>query len=123
MTATVTIIDNLYDSNDATGRKSIFATVSLTNPYTAGGELVTVSSWFKTKFLGGRVTAIEPSVAIAAVGAMALATIRADTSSYTTVKLQLLNVGLTGTANAGLLVDSTVANTSNSTCTINLIGY
>lgn len=123
MTATVTIIDNTYDSNEGQGRKRIFATVSLTNPYTAGGESITVSSWFKAKFLGGNVTMVNPSVAIAAVGPMASAVLRADTSSYTTVLLQLLNNGLGGTSAAGVWVDNTVANVSNSTCFISLVGY
>lgn len=120
MTTTVTIIDNTYDSNIGSGRKQIFATVSCTNPYTAGGEAITVSSWFPNKFLGAGGAVYNPSVAITSIFP---AIIRADTSSVSTVKLQFLNAGLTATANAGLFVDNTVANISNVTVYTQLWGY
>lgn len=124
MTATVTLIDNQYgDSNDATGKKRIFATVSLTNPYTSGGDSITVSSYFKTKFLAGYVGAVNPSVTAANAGIAHTGLIRADTSSTTTVVLQFWNTGLTGTANAGLFVDNTTANLSDTTLQVELVGY
>ena len=123
MTATFTIIDDTYSANEASGKKRIFGTVSLTNPYTAGGEAITVSSYFKTKFLGGHVTMVQQSVAIANAGIAATGKFRGDTSSTTTAVLQFFNAGLSGTAQAGLFVDNTVANLSNTTCTVDMVGY
>lgn len=123
MTATVTIIDSTYDSNNGAGRKDIYATVSMTNPYTAGGDSIDVSSWFPNKCLGGHQVMVKPTVAIALAGPAAMSVIRADTSSTSTVLLQLLNAGLTGTSSAGLFVDNTVANISGTTLTLTLHGY
>ena len=114
MSVTLTAISGPYNVNGANGIKSRYFIASFTNPYTAGGESVTVSSYFNAAgaCIGGRVVAIDPRVAIAAVGPMAAACIRGYSASVAAVKIQLLDVGLPGTANAGLLVDSTTANIS-----------
>lgn len=123
MTATFTILDDTYSANSADGKKRIWGTVSLTNPYTAGGESITVSSYFKKEFLGGNVTLINPSVSAANAGIAQTGRFRGDTSSTTTAVLQFWNTGLTGTANAGLFVDNTTANLSNTTITVQMTGY
>ena len=123
MTATFTIVDDTYGANLADGKKRIWGTVSLTNPYTAGGESITVSSYFKTKFLGGEVTMVNASVTTANAGIASTGTFRGDTSSTTTAVLQFFNAGLSATASAGLLVDNTTSNLSNTTLTVALSGY
>jgi len=123
MSVTFTIIDSSDTANNADGKKRVYGTLSFTNPYTASGESITVSSYFPHKFLGGEVKMINPSVSIANTGLVALAKFRGDSSSVTTAVIQLFNTGLTGTANAGLLVDNTVANISNITCTVEMVGY
>lgn len=123
MSVTFTIIDDSGSANGADGRKHIFGTLSFTNPYTANGETITVSSYFPNKFLGGAVTAVNASVSAANMSKVKLAQFRGDTSSTTSAVIQLFDVGLTGTASAGLLVDNTTANISNTTCTVELWGY
>lgn len=127
MTATLTIIDDLYSANDATGRKHIFATVSSTNPYSTGGDTLTfsdISVTFPTKFLGGGVVAVNASVAAArALQAGCNSCLRADTSSTASVVLQFASIGLGGTANAGELVDNTTGNISNVTTHVEFVGY
>lgn len=122
MSLTLTVIDDVY-TNAADGTKTVRYTGSFTNPYTAGGESIDVSTLFPHKFLGGRVEMIAAAVAIAAVGPLATAVIRGDTSSTSTVVLQLLSVGLPGTTAAGAFVDNSVANISGYSCTIALTGY
>lgn len=123
MTLTLTIIDDTYSRNGADGVKRVQFTGSFTNPYTAGGESVTTSTYFGTKFLGGTVLAVEPSVGIDNTGIAMTGRFRSDTSSTTTAVLQLFNAGLSGTAKAGLFVDNTVANISNTTITFEMAGY
>jgi len=123
MTATFTIIDDQYSANEGTVHKHVFGTVSLTNPYTAGGESITVSDYFKTKVKGGDVTLVNPSVTIDNAGIAATGKFRGDTSSVTTLVLQFYNNGLTGTSKAGLYVDNTVANLSSTTVVVEMWGY
>ena len=123
MTATLTIIDDTYSANGADGRKRIFATISLTNPYTAGGESITTSTYFKTKVLGGSVTMVNPSVSAANAGIARTGTFRGDTTSTSTLLLQFWNTGLSATANAGMFVDNTVANLSGTTIYMEAVGY
>lgn len=123
MTATFTIIDDAPSGNDGSGRKRVFGTLSFTNPYTANGDSFSLSTYFPNKFLGGRVTAVNASSTTALAGLLTHATFRADTSSTATAVVQLLSVGLTGTASAGNLVDNTTANISGLTCTVELFGY
>ncbi len=123
MTTTLALIDDTFSSNESSGRKTIYASVSCTNPYTAAGELITVSTYFKSKFLGGNVVMVQPSVAIAAAGVAATAKFRGDTSSFTSAVIQLFNAGLSATAQAGLFVDSTVANISGTTFVVEMKGY
>ena len=123
MSVTFTIIDSSMDGNSADGRKRVLGTLSFTNPYTANGESFSLSSYFPNKFLGGRVTAIQQSVTAANASLLAHAAFRGDTSSTATAVIQLFSVGLSGTANAGFLVDNTTANISNATCTVELQGY
>jgi hypothetical protein len=123
MSVTFTIIDDSVSANGADGRKHIFGTLSFTNPYTASGETITVSSYFPNKFLGGAVTAVNASVSLANMSKVKLSQFRGDTTSTTSAVIQLFDVGLTGTASAGLLVDNTTANISNTTCTVELWGY
>ncbi len=123
MTATFTIIDGAVESNGADGRKRIFGTVSFTNPYTANGDSFSLSTYFPSKVLGGKVVGIGPSVTTALAGLAAHATFRCDTSSTSTAVIQLLSAGLSGTANAGNLVDNTTANVSGLTCLVEVVGY
>jgi hypothetical protein len=124
MSLTLTIIDDTYSANDGTGRKTVYFTGSLTNPYTAAGESLTSTSvYFKTKFLGGHVTAVNPSVTSALAGVARTGTFRADTSSLTLHVLQFFQTGLSGTSSAGLWVDNTTANLSATTFTVAMYGY
>lgn len=121
MTATFTIIDGAVESNGADGRKRIFGTLSFTNPYTAGGDSFSLSTYFPNKFLGGRVTAVNASVAVGLAGAIAHSTFRADTSSTATAIIQFFAGGLTTLS--GTFIDNTTANISAATCTVELFGY
>lgn len=123
MTMTFTLIDDTYSSNESSGRKTIFGTVSCTNPYTAAGDSITVSTYFKSKFLGGFVGAINPSVTAALSGLASSAKFRGDTSSVTTAVIGMWQSGLSGTASAGLWVDNTTANISATTFQVAMIGY
>lgn len=123
MTATFTLVDGAYSEQASAGRKKLFGSVSLTNPYTAGGESITVSTYFNRTFLGGHITMVNPSVSAANAGIAETGVFRGDTSSITTAVLQFFNGGLSGTANAGLQVDNTVANLSNTTVFVELNGY
>lgn len=122
MTTTFSITDDRYSANDATGRQRIFGTCSIGVPYTAGGDAITVSSYFPTKFLGGKVVGINPSTSVQAAGIAHTGTFRADPSSTTTVYLQLFNAGLTATAQAGLFVDSTI-HVQSCTVYVEMFGY
>lgn len=122
MSLTFTILDDTYSANDSTGRKRIFGTVSLTNPYTANGESFTVSTWFKTKFLGGHVTQVAAAVTTANAGIARTGTFRSDTNSVSAAVLfQMFQGGLTTLS--GTWIDNTTANLSNTTFTLELFGY
>jgi len=123
MTATFTIIDGSGESNGSDGRKRIFGTLSFTNPYTAGGDVFSLSTYFPNKFLGGRVTSVNPSVTAALTGLVTHAAFRGDTSSTASAVIQLFSVGLSATSSAGALVDNTTANVSGLTCNVELFGY
>lgn len=123
MTTTLTIIDDQYSANGIDGRKRLNFLISCTNPYSTGGEIITVSSYFPNKFLGGRVTMVNPSVTVDLTGIAASGTFRATTASTTTVLLQLLNTGLPVTAAVGRWVDNTVANISTTSFYAELVGY
>lgn len=123
MSLTFTIIDSSDTVNTSDGLKHIRGTFSFTNPYTAAGESLSLSTYFPNKFLGGQVLQINPSVTLALTTNMALGKFRGDTTSTTTAVFQMFNVGLSATASAGLLVDNTTANISGSTCTVELWGY
>ncbi len=123
MTMTFTLIDDTYSSNESSGRKQIFGTVSCTNPYTAGGDTFSISTYFKAKFLGGVVTAVNQSTAIGLAGVAGSAKFRGDTSSFTSAVVTLFQTGLSATATAGLWVDNTTANISTATFQAVLIGY
>lgn len=131
MTLTLSIIDDTYSANDAMGRKDLLFTGSFVNPYTAGGETCDFSSYFKRKFYGGGIRAVNASVTTALSGIVSSGTFRGDTNSVATTNLstgggnpvlQLWAIGLSGTANAGLRVDNTTANISASTVIISAIG-
>ncbi len=124
MTLTLTVIDDQYGNNGGDGVKRMRFTGSFTNPYTAGGEAVTLTSYFKTKFLGGNPAAIiNGNVAIALAGVGATARFRGDPNTTLAAKIQLFNAGLSGTAAAGLFVDNTTADLSTLTTTIHAEGY
>ena len=124
MSTTLTVIDSTYtDVNDSTGKKRLFATLSLTNPYTTGGDLLTVSSYFPNKFLSMYVGSVQQNVSAANAGVARTATARGDTSGTTSIAIQLWNAGLPTTSSAGLFVDNTVSNISNITFNVELIGY
>lgn len=125
MTALLTLTDDVYSANNGDGRKRLYGNVSLTNPYTAGGETISFSTYFSggvAKFDGGVITMINPSVSATNAGIASTGKFRGDNSSTGSAVLQLWNTGLTGTANAGLLVDNTVANLSSTTFFVELIG-
>jgi hypothetical protein len=119
MTTTITPIDSTYSANDSTGRKRLFVTASVTNPYSTGGEAIDLTSYLKTKFLGGSVAGINPSVSAANAAVASTAQFRADSSSLTP-KLQMWNTPLTAT---GVLVDNTIANLSGTTIYLEVVGY
>ncbi len=121
MTMTFTLIDDTYSSNESSGRKHIFGSVSCTNPYTAGGDTFTISTYFKSKFLGGVVTAVNPSVAIGLAGLAGTARFRGDTSSFTSAVVTLFQGGLTTLS--GTWIDNTTANISATTFQALLMGY
>jgi len=124
MSVTFTILDDSNSANGADGRKHIFGVLSFTNPYTASGESLTVSTYFPNKFLGGKVTAVSAAVTSALAGLAHTGTFRGDSSSTTAAVLfQLFQTGLAGTASAGLWVDNTTANISATTCTVEMWGY
>lgn len=124
MSVTFTILDDSNSANNPDGRKHIFGVLSFTNPYTAAGESLTVSTYFPSKFLGGKVTAVSGAVTAALAGLAHTGTFRGDSSSTATAVLfQLFQSGLPGTASAGLWVDNTTANISATTCTVEMWGY
>ncbi len=123
MTMTLTLIDDTYSSNESSGRKLIFGSVSCTNPYTAVGDLITISTYFKSKFLGGFVGSVNASVTAALAGLASSAKFRGDTSSFTTAVIGLWQTGLSGTASAGLWVDNTTGNISATTFVVGMYGY
>lgn len=119
MSLTLTAIDDRYQANQGDTKRMWF-TGSLTNPYTANGESVGVNTYFPKQFLGGKVTAVNPSVTAANAGIASTGTFRADTASVASSAalapvLQFFQTGLTGTASAGGFVDNTTANLSNTT--------
>ncbi len=114
MTATLTLTDDIYSTNTSDGNKTLYFNISLTNPYTAGGEIITVSSYFPNKVHGGQILMVNPSVAVANAGLASHSTFRGTNTSTTSVALQFFNVSLGG-ATAGNFVDNTVANLSNTT--------
>lgn len=122
MTTIVTLTDDTYSANSSDGRKRIYASISCVNPYSTGGESITTSTYFPSKFDGGKVTAVNAAVNIDLVGSASTAVFRSTSASTSTALLQLLNVGLTATTKAGLFVDNTVANISNLTFQVEMIG-
>jgi len=122
MTATLTATDSTYNANGSDGRKRLYATISLTNPYTSGGESITTSTYFGTVFDGGRVLAVNPSVSVTNAGIAHTGTFRSSNASTTTAVLQFFNVSLGGST-AGMFVDNTVANLSSTTVFVEMIGY
>ncbi len=122
MTATVTLTDDTYSANGADGRKRIYAAISLTNPYTAGGETITTSTYFPNRFDGGNVTMINPSVTADLAGIAASGVFRGTTASTTSALFQMFNGALPGAATIGRWVDNTVANLSNTTVYVEMIG-
>ena len=126
MSLTLTAIDDRYQANQGDTKRMWF-TGSLTNPYTAGGEVIGANTYFPRQFLGGVVTAVNPSVTAALAGVARTGTFRADTSSVASTAalspvLQFFQTGLAATASAGLWVDNTTANLSNTTFTCYMEG-
>lgn len=121
MSLTLTVIDDRYQANQGDTKRMWF-TGSLTNPYTANGETVGANTYFPKQFLGGGVTAVNPSVTAALAGIARTGTFRADTNSVGSTAalapvLQFFQTGLAATASAGLWVDNTTANLSGTTFT------
>ncbi len=117
MTALVTLTDDTYSSNGSDGRKRIYATVSLTQPYTANGEVITTSTYFPNKFDGGKVLMVNPSVALLNAGVAHTGTFRGDNSSTTSAVLQFYSISLGGST-AGTFVDNTTTGSTYSGTTI-----
>lgn len=123
MTSTLTLIDDTYSSNDAQGNKRVFGTISMTNPYSTGGEVIGgFSGLFKNKFLGGKVVAVGASVTAPLTGLATTAMFRGDPTSTASLVLQMFSIGLSATASAGSLVDNTTANISGTTVYVELMG-
>ncbi len=95
--------------------------MSCTNPYSTGGEAFTHT--LNKVFMGGKVLAVNPSVTIQNAGIAASGVIRATTASTTSLLLQFLNTGLPVTTAVGTWVDNTVANISNTSLIVELMGY
>lgn len=121
MSTTLTIIGSRLEGGNADQISRLRYTVSCTNPYTAGGEVITTLPFTK-KFFGGKVLQVNPVCATNLAGAAANSAFRGDTSSTATIVLQLLQTGLSGTASAGFWVDNTTANISNLTFTMEVSG-
>lgn len=119
MTALLTLTDDNYSTGAIDGRKRLYATVSLTNPYSTGGESLTMSTYFSSKLDGGRVIMVNPSVAVNSAGIASTGIFRGDNNSVTTAVLQFFN---TITTQSGAFVDNTVANLSNVTVFVEIIG-
>lgn len=124
MTTALTLIDGRYSPGLTDGNRQLLFSVSVTNPYTTGGEALDLSTapYFPNQFRGGWVTIINPSVTAANAGVARTMTLRGDTSSTAAPKMQFWNAGLSGTASAGLFVDNTVANLSGTTFYMKLEG-
>jgi hypothetical protein len=118
MTALITLTDDTYSANSADGRKRLYATVSLTNPYTATGEVIT-NTYFNTCLDGGRVIMVNPWVAVNSAGIASTGTVRGDNKSTSSFILQFFNSITTQIAG---FVDNTVANLNQVTCFVELIG-
>ena len=121
MTAIVTLTDDTYSANGSDGRKRIYATVSLVNPYTASGEAITTSTYFPNKFDGGTITMVNPSVTLVNAGVVSTGKFRGDNSSTTSAVLQFFSISLGGST-AGTFVDNTTTNLSNTTIFVEMIG-
>jgi hypothetical protein len=121
MTLSITLTDDTYSANGSDGRKRIYATGSLTNPYSTGGETITTSTYFGNVFDGGVVTMINPSVSILNAGIAQTGKFRGTNASTTSAVLQFFNVSLGGST-AGTFVDNTVANLSSTTVYLEMIG-
>lgn len=121
MTTIVTLTDDRYSANGADGRQRIYASVSLVNPYTASGELITTSTYFPNKFDGGKVLMVNPSVSLLNAGVAHTGTFRGDNSSTTNAVLQFFSISLGGST-AGTFVDNTTTSYSNTTIFIEMVG-
>src|SRR5688572_15072767 len=122
MTTVITELTDKYAANDGNGYKRMRLSVSCVNPYTAGGEAITLSSYFKSAFHGGSLLAVNPSVSIALACIVSSGTFRGDTNSYASAVLQFYANGLSATAQAGLRVDNTTANISAATVYVEVVG-
>lgn len=123
MTSVFTVTDDNTFRNGLDGIKRQYGVISCTNPYTALGDLVTFPTSFGTKFLGAQQVGVGPSVSAALIATGHTATFLGDTNSLSAATMRLFNVGLSGTASAGLFVDNTVANISGLTISVEAIGY
>lgn len=119
MTAVLTLTDDTYSANSGDGRKRLYGSISLTNPYSTGGELFSSLTYFNNKLDGGRVIMVNPSVAVNSAGIASTGILRGDNNSTTSFLLQFFN---TITTQAGSFVDNTTANLSNTTVFVELIG-
>lgn len=114
MTALLTLTDDTYSANNGDGRKRLYANISFTNPYSAGGELIT-QAYFGTKFDGARVIMVNPSVAAGPAAIAATGCARGDNASTAAFLLQFWNAS---TSTIGGLVDNTVNTASWSSVSV-----
>lgn len=122
MSVNFTLIDDTFSANESSGRKRIFGVLSFTNPYTAAGEVLTaVATFFKAKWLGGRVMSVRQDVPVSLAGLASTGTFRGDANSIASVVVQLFQGGLTTLS--GTWVDNTTANISGLTCNVEMNGY
>jgi len=118
MSTTVTLRDDIYSQNDATGKKRLFVTISCTNPYTANGELVDCSTYFDT-VEAVNIVGVGPSVSATLSGLASTAKAKFVPGTSTSFLLQMFNVSIVP---GNGWIDNSTANISNLTIYAELIG-
>ncbi len=118
MTALLTLTDDIYSANGSDGRKRLYATLSLTNPYTATGEVIT-QAYFPNILDGARTIMVNPWVAVNSAGIASTGIARGTNASTSAFIFQFFNSITTQIAG---FVDNTLANLNQVTCFIEMIG-
>lgn len=122
MANTLTLTDDKYSANSADSRKRIYATLSVDN-YVTGGIPIDVSSYFPTKFDGGRVLGCSLVTTIAKAGIAHTGMFRANNASTTAAAPPLLQFFNNSTgAGAALWVDNSTTDLTGTSVLVELIG-